>query len=126
MKARTSRLSVEAMEGRDVPSAVAYGDFNHDGLADKVEITAPTTVTVSLANADGSYTASATLTVPTRQSSQNVYVGDFNGDGNLDIATSGATGVNKSYTTSWLGNGDGTFGSMTTSDFNLAKMKNFM
>lgn len=126
MSTRSIRLAVERIEDRTVPSTVAYGDFNQDGLADKVEIAAPTTVTVSLANPDGSYSVSATLKVPTKQSAQNVYVGDFNGDGKLDIATSGTTGVNKSYTTRWLGNGDGTFGSMTTSDFNLAKMKNFM
>jgi hypothetical protein len=123
MNAHSTRLSVERIEDRTVPSTVAFGDFNHDGLADKVEITAPTIVTVSLANPDGSYTVSASLTIPTKQSAQNVYVGDFNGDGNLDIATSGATGVNKSYTTRWLGNGDGTFGSPTTSDFNLVKMR---
>src|SRR5262245_37414225 len=69
MKARSCRLAVEALESREVLSTVAYGDFNNDGLIyqDKAEITSPTTITVSLANPDGSYTVSAILTTPTKQ-----------------------------------------------------------
>ena len=36
--------------------ATAFGDFNNDGLVDKATLTSPTTITVSLANPDGSYT----------------------------------------------------------------------
>ena len=64
MKTRTCRLTVESLEGRDVPSTVAYADFNKDGLLDMAAVTSPTTVTVSLAKPDGSYTVSATLTAP--------------------------------------------------------------
>jgi hypothetical protein len=114
MKARSTRLAVETMEGRDVPSTVAYGDFNHDGLADMAAITSPTTVTVSLADPDGSYTVSATLTVPTKQPAQAVYLYDYDGDGSLDINVSGQASGNKTYSHRWLGNGDGTFDSPTT------------
>ena len=67
MKPRSCRLAVEAMDDRLVPSTVAYGDFNNDGRVDVAAITAPTAVTVSLANPDGSYTVSAILTAPKNQ-----------------------------------------------------------
>ena len=116
MKTRSCRLAVEALEDRCVPSTVAYGDFNNDGLIyqDKAEITSPTTITVSLANPDGSYNVSAILTAPTKQPVQNVYLWDYDGDGNLDINAYGEAVGNRFYAHRWLGNGDGTFGSMTT------------
>src|SRR5438034_1231275 len=106
MKARSTRLAVEALEDRCVPSTVAYGDFNHDGLMDMAALAAPKTITVSLANPDGSYTVSATLKSP--KPIDDVYVVDFNADGNLDITGRGSN-AGKYYTENWLGNGDGTF-----------------
>ena len=113
MKARSTRLAVERLEDRDVPSTVAYGDFNKDGLMDMAAITSPTTITVSLANPDGSFTVSATLTAPNGQPIGGVYVGDYNGDGKLDIRGGGSTNSG-SYSHTWLGNGDGTFGARDT------------
>ncbi len=84
-------------------------DFNNDGLADLVELTNATTITVSLNNGDGSYSVSATLTIPKNRPIGEIFVGDYNNDGNLDI--SGGGGLNaKFYTNVWLGEGDGTFG----------------
>src|SRR5262245_59794228 len=77
MMSRSCRLAVEALEDRCVPSA-AYGDFNNDGLMDTVAITAPTTITVSLAKPDGSYTVSAILSAPKNQTVTWVGVHDFN------------------------------------------------
>ena len=67
MNSRFRKLGIEPLEGRSVLSTVAFGDLNNDGLLDMAAITAPTTVTVSLANPDGSYTVSAILSVPKNQ-----------------------------------------------------------
>ena len=115
MKARSynSRSAVEALEGRSMMSAVAYADFNKDGLVDVAAVTNPTTITVSLANPDGSYTVSATLTALKSLPISGVNVGDYNGDGNLDIRSGGVTN-SRFYSHTWLGNGDGTFGNRKT------------
>jgi hypothetical protein len=116
MNARSTRLGVEQIEGRLVPSTVAYGDFNHDGRQDVAAITSPTTVTVSLANPDGSYTVSATLTVPKNRPVQSVYVQDRDGDGYQDdiVATGNLSGTGSYAVHIWLGNDDGTFGARKT------------
>ncbi len=118
MKAHSyhSRWAVEALERRSMMSTVAYGDFNHDGRVDLAAITAPTTVTVSLANPDGSYTVSAVLTTPKNRPAVQINVNDLDGDGDLDVNVVG--GINDGwYVHKWLGNGDGTFGTRTTELF---------
>lgn len=114
MKPRSCRLQVEALEDRCVPSTVAYGDFNHDGLLDRAAVTSPTTITVSLANPDGSSTVSAILKASNSLPMQGINVGDFNADGNLDISTGGYSKSGWLYEHTWLGNGDGTFGTRDT------------
>ena len=113
MKAFSTRLAVVSLEDRSVPSTVAYGDFNKDGLLDMAAVTSPTTITVSLANPNGSYTVSATLTAPKGLPIGGVYVSDYNGDGKLDISGGGST-ISGFYNHTWLGNGDGTFGARDT------------
>jgi FG-GAP-like repeat len=72
----------------------AFGDFDNDGLVDVAAITSSTTVTVYLANPDGSYTVSATLSAPGNKKITFVQLFDFNGDGALDVIANGpASGV---------------------------------
>ena len=85
---------------------VAAGDFNGDGIPDLVVTNyfefggSPT---IFLGKGDGTFTAKpASLTLDYFPTS--VAVGDFNGDGILDLAFSDLNGVEIA-----LGNGDGTF-----------------
>lgn len=114
MKSRFRKLGVKSLEGRSVLSTVAYGDFNNDGRIDMAAITAPTTVTVSLANPDGSYTVSAILSAPKNEQLAYVGMGDRDSDGDLDLYASSPGGGGWIYTHMWSNNGDGTFGSGTT------------
>jgi hypothetical protein len=102
MKAHSTKLAVEALEDRCVPSTVAYGDFNNDGRLDMAAITGQKTITVSLANPDGSYAVSAILTAP--KPIVSVAVTEFITDGKPDITASSS---NDNF--AWKGNGDGTF-----------------
>ena len=110
MKSRFRKLAVESLEGRSVFSATAFADFNHDGLLDVAAITNtnPNTITVSLANPDGSFNVSAILTTPKNQPMGGFNIDDYNGDGNLDISTGGLAN-NRFYSITWLGLGNGTF-----------------
>jgi hypothetical protein len=116
MHSYNSRFAIEALEDRSMMSTVAYGDFNNDGLVDMAAVTSPTTITVSLAKADGSYTVSAILTSSKSQPIADIYVYDSNGDGKLDISGGGGSGGPKFSSTVFLGNGDGTFGNPKTSN----------
>jgi len=119
MKARSNntRSMVESLEVRSMMSAVAYGDFNGDGRLDKAAITNSTTITVSLAKADGTYAVSATLTAPKNLPVSGVNVSDVNGDGKLDVTAGGLTN-NRFYSHTWLGNGNGTFSGRITDKSN--------
>jgi len=99
----------------------AFGDFDNDGLVDIAAVTSSTTVTVYLANPDGSYTVSAILAVPKNQRITYISLYDRDGDGDLDLIASSPAGGSSTYTHSWFGNGDGTFGSRTTERWSWPK-----
>ncbi|HEX3822416.1 MAG TPA: FG-GAP-like repeat-containing protein [Candidatus Sulfotelmatobacter sp.] len=99
--------------GFDTPS-LAFGDFNGDGKVDLVvahtctdSTCANSSVSILLGNGDG------TLHAPTNYAGGFGYfveVGDFNGDGKLDITVAGWNGTNLyDFVSILLGNGDGTF-----------------
>jgi hypothetical protein len=90
------------------PESVAVGDFNGDGKLDLVVASDSSgnvgIVSVLLGNGDGTFQAAVDYGTGFGPSS--VGVGDFNGDGKLDLAVANFVGGNVSVL---LGNGDGTF-----------------
>ena len=93
------------------PGSVAIGDFNGDGVLDLAVANygssgSGTTVSVLMGNSSdpGTFLAAVNYTVGTGPSS--VAVGDFNGDGKIDLAVANFTSNNVSIL---LGNGNGTF-----------------
>jgi hypothetical protein len=100
------------------PTSVAVGDVNGDGVPDLVvasQCASSTTcgtgaVSVLLGNGDGTFQSPIPYSTGTG-SSFFVVTGDFNGDGNLDLAVANQAiqpGANSAIAI-LLGNGDGTF-----------------
>jgi hypothetical protein len=85
--------------------SLAVGDFNGDGKPDlaAVGINA-STVSIFLGNGDGSFAAPVQYSTGQTQVSPPALVGDFNGDGKLDLAVATPNGI-----AILRGNGDGTF-----------------
>ena len=99
------------------PVSLAIGDFNSDGIQDLAVVYAGNSIVQTfLGSGTGSFTftTGGSFTVGTNPSS--VAVGDFNGDGNDDlaIANSGSNSVSV-----MLGNGSDTFTAASGSPLNL-------
>jgi hypothetical protein len=97
------------------PFAVAVGDFNGDGTPDLAVTHAEPlasnldTVSILLGNGDGTFRAAGDLQVG--MDPRAVAVGDFRGDGKLDLVTANASDGTVSIL---QGNGDGTFQTAVT------------
>ncbi len=97
------------------PMSVAAGDFNEDGALDLVVASqCPSSascgtgqVSVLLGNGDGTFQSPIPYSAGAG-SSYFVAVGDFNEDGNLDLAVANQTSASSTVSI-LLGNGDGTF-----------------
>ncbi len=99
------------------PSSIAVGDFNGDGHLDLVTANNNgynpngngNTVSVLLGNGDGTFAPQVTYSVGRRPNA--IAVGDFNGDGHLDLAVANLDDTTVSVL---MGNGDGTFAPQVT------------
>jgi uncharacterized protein (DUF2141 family) len=96
------------------PIAVGVGDLNGDGNLDLAVVNNgndsnghPGTVTILLGKGDGSFTTGKTFN--TGDGPNSVAVGDFNGDGKLDLALSNYDVSRGDSVSVLLGKGDGTF-----------------
>ncbi len=96
------------------PNAIAVADFNRDGHLDVVVSNGGNgtygSVSLLLGNGDGTLQPATTISVG-KNNPAYFAVGDFNGDGNLDLAL-----INQGQTATvdlLLGNGDGTFRPLT-------------
>jgi uncharacterized repeat protein (TIGR01451 family) len=107
----TFGAATEFATGAD-PTSIATGDFNNDGVDDIVTADSGSgDISIVLANTDSNGDALGTFASPRNihvesagSGPMSVAVGDFNDDGNDDVAVAGTNGL---YVL--LGNGDGTF-----------------
>ncbi len=98
------------------PSGIVVGDFNGDGKLDVAVANQQGgvgnngSVSVLLGNGDGTFGTTTNYSAGSAPNS--ITAGDFNGDGNLDLAVTSSTG-NNNVVSVILGSGTGTFGAAT-------------
>lgn len=86
---------------------VLTADFNGDGNPDLVFLQV-FRITVELGNGDGTFRPPIHTPVTATPYLSSMAVGDFNGDGKVDVAVVGSN-AEGSFLETYLGNGDGTF-----------------
>lgn len=112
----TFRAGTTFASGNDY-GLIATGDFNGDGIPDLVVTNFyqdNSNPTIFLGKGDGTFT-SMPMPVQLDYFPTSVVVGDFNGDGILDVAFSDLTGIEIA-----LGNGDGTFSETPASPISVS------
>jgi subtilisin family serine protease len=103
-----------------VQGTLAAGDFNHDGnldlaVASSASQNGTATITIYVGHGDGTFSAQAPTTFNTNNGGywiQGLWVGDFNGDGKLDLLAwvyVNVTPAQNNDVYELMGNGDGTF-----------------
>lgn len=111
----TFQAAVDYSAGTN-PSSVGVGDFDGDGKLDLAVANGDPRDTGTLDNVcillgNGNGTFQSAVNYPTGSNSSSVAVGDFNGDGKLDLAVPnpGLGNFSQGNVSILLGNGDGTF-----------------
>ncbi len=103
------------------PSSVAVGDFNGDGFLDLAATNrSDNTVSILLGNGNGTFAPQVHSPFATGLTPVSIAVGDFNDDGNLDLAVVNACGsdltcASRGTVSILLGDGHGNFTSTSTS-----------
>jgi Domain of unknown function (DUF4347)/FG-GAP-like repeat len=106
-----SPITKFALGSASAPFCLRLGDFNGDGKLDLITANVGTNnVSVLLGNGNGTFQAALNTSTGTSSSPKYMSVGDFNGDGKLDLAIVNNSSFNVSIL---LGNGNGTFGTAT-------------
>jgi hypothetical protein len=93
------------------PTHLAVADFNHDTQPDLAVLDSDGTVSVLINNQAGGFSSLTSLNMVgnTGQTQTALAVGDFNGDGNMDIVTSSSRGALETSLNIMLGDGTGAF-----------------
>lgn len=101
------KLTVYSTGG--TPVKIVSADFNRDGKPDVVALNSNNVLSIVLGSGNGAFGASKTIaTLPANTAGSGVLMvaGDFNGDGNQDVAVMPSPG---NVVRVFLGHGDGTF-----------------
>ncbi len=102
-------------------SSLAIGDFMGNGNLDLAVTNSPAgqTLIILLGYGDGAFNQASLPSLGYVSTANTPAVGDFNGDGKLDLAVTGAgvTGSQDNVVNILLGNGDGTFTASQSSPF---------
>ena len=109
------------------PWDLAVGDFNGDGRLDLACVNRTDgTISIFLGNGDATFNGDGFFqppaTVATNADPAQMTVGDFNGDGILDIAVANFGGFTGNTVSVFLGNGNGTFQAKVDYDVSLAPL----
>ncbi|CAF1006875.1 unnamed protein product [Adineta steineri] len=104
-------VSYDASSG-SIPSGVAVGDFNGDGKIDIVTTNyLANNIGIFLNHGDGTFATQVPYDTGSGSTPPHVALGDFNGDGKIDIVTANFGTVNIGI---FLNHGDGTFATQVT------------
>ncbi|HLY16683.1 MAG TPA: FG-GAP-like repeat-containing protein [Bryobacteraceae bacterium] len=110
-----SSFTMTTLAAGTQPLSVVAGDFNGDGIGDLAAVNrGENTVAVWLGDGSGNFTPASGSPFAVGSAPQAVVTGDFNGDGNVDLAV---VNQNDNTVTILLGNGSGGFAPASGSPF---------